>query len=92
VSYRIDAIFEDGVFRPDVPIAIPNGERVTLRIEPKGISTEDLSDVMDLLDTEFLESCRRHDESAPSLEEVRNILSAFQSPLADYIVAERDER
>ncbi len=33
MSHRIDAIFENGVFRPEVPVNIPNGERVSLDIE-----------------------------------------------------------
>ena len=33
MSHRIDAIFENGVFRPEVPVNIPNGERVSLDVE-----------------------------------------------------------
>jgi predicted DNA-binding antitoxin AbrB/MazE fold protein len=33
MSERIDAIFENGVFRPEVPVNIPNGERVSLDVE-----------------------------------------------------------
>jgi predicted DNA-binding antitoxin AbrB/MazE fold protein len=33
MSERIDAIFENGVFRPEVPVNIPNGERVLLDVE-----------------------------------------------------------
>ncbi len=33
MSGRIDAIFENGVFRPEVPVNIANGERVSLDIE-----------------------------------------------------------
>ena len=33
MSERIDAIFENGVFRPEVPVNIPNGERALLDIE-----------------------------------------------------------
>ena len=31
--HNIDAIFDDGVFRPTVPITIPDGTRVHLRVE-----------------------------------------------------------
>jgi predicted DNA-binding antitoxin AbrB/MazE fold protein len=33
MSERIDAIFENGVFRPEVRVNIPNGERVSLDVE-----------------------------------------------------------
>ena len=42
MSERIDAIFENGVFRPEVPVNIPNGERVSLdveRVDPPSIHT-----------------------------------------------------
>jgi len=92
MSQRIDAIFENGVFRPEVPVNIANGERVSLHVESQDMPTDDLSDVGDLLDAEFIESCRRHAGHAPSLEEVRKVLSVFQGSLADRICEERDER
>lgn len=92
MSQRIDAIFENGVFRPEVPVNIANGERVSLDVECKPARPDDLSDVADLLDTEFMASCRRKGRSAPSLEEVRRVLSVFDGSLADRIAAERDER
>ena len=91
MSQRIDAIFENGVFRPEVPVNIANGERVSLNVEAKSIPTDDLGDA-DLLDAEFMESCRRRTGHAPSLEEVRKVLSAFTGSLADRISEERDER
>ena len=33
MSHRIDATFENGVFRPEVPVNIPNGERVSLDVQ-----------------------------------------------------------
>lgn len=91
MGQRIDAIFEDGVFRPEVTVNIPSGERVSLDVEPKSAATDDLSDVQDLLDAEFTESCRSRAGSAKSLIEVRQALSAFQGSLADRIAQERDE-
>jgi len=92
MNQRIDAIFENGVFRPEAPLDIADGQRVLLNVEAKSVATDDLSDVQDLLDTEFMESCRQHVEHAPSLEEVRKLLSVFQGSLADRISEERDER
>ena len=31
--HNIDAIYDDGVFRPLVPLALPQGARVQLRVE-----------------------------------------------------------
>jgi predicted DNA-binding antitoxin AbrB/MazE fold protein len=91
MSQRIEAIFENGVFRPETPVNIANGQRVSLNVEPASV-TDDLGDVADMLDTEFIESCRQRAGCAPSLEDVRKLLSAFKGSLADRISEERDER
>jgi predicted DNA-binding antitoxin AbrB/MazE fold protein len=92
MSQRIDAIFENGVFRPEVPVNIAEGQRVLLNVEPIQAPPDDLSDIVDLLDVEFEESCRRRAGNAPTLEEVRKALSKFTGSLADRIAEERDER
>lgn len=92
MSQRIDAIFENGVFRPVVPLSIPDGQRVSLDIDSKPAPVDDLSDVADLLDTEYIERCRRNCGPVLSLEEVRKILGKFEGSLADLICEERDER
>lgn len=92
MSERIDAIFENGVFRPEVPVNITNGQRVSLDVETKNTVADDLGDVVDLLDVGFMESCRHNGTVAPSLDEVRNILGQYNGSLADRIAEERDER
>ena len=92
MSLRIDAIFENGVFRPEVPVNMANGQRVSLNVETSAIPPNDLQDVADLLDAELLDSCRRNGVDAPSLEEVRCVLSVFEGSLADRIAEDRDER
>jgi predicted DNA-binding antitoxin AbrB/MazE fold protein len=92
MSQRIDAIFEHGVFRPEVPVNIADGQRVSLAIELPVESADELADVRDLLDIEFMASCRQNGHPAPSLQEVRSILSPVQISLADLISQERDER
>jgi len=89
---RIDAIFENGVFRPDEPVNIPNGQRVSLRVESELNPVDDLGDVADLLDAEFTKSCRQQAGRVPSLEEVRTALSVFKGSVSDLILEERDER
>jgi predicted DNA-binding antitoxin AbrB/MazE fold protein len=97
MSERIDAIFENGVFRPEVPIHIANGQRVSLDVasldvESRSNSTNDLGDVADLLDLDFMESCRQNNAAVPSIDEVRNLFGKFKGSLADRIIEERDER
>lgn len=92
MSERIDAIFENGVFRPEVPVNIPNGERVSLDVERQPMADDDLADVQDLLDHEYIRKCQQNAGPAPSLEEVRKALSAFKGSISDLISQERDER
>jgi predicted DNA-binding antitoxin AbrB/MazE fold protein len=92
MSQRIDAVFENGVFRPEAPVNLADGERVSLSVESRPAATDDLSDVDDLLDAEFIQSCRGLAGDAPSLDEVRAVLSAYTGSLADRISEERDER
>jgi predicted DNA-binding antitoxin AbrB/MazE fold protein len=92
MNERIDAIFENGVFRPEVPVNIANGELVSLEVQRRKASTTELGDVSDLLDMEFLDSCRQNAKHVPSLDEVQSVLSAFEGSLADRICQERDER
>jgi predicted DNA-binding antitoxin AbrB/MazE fold protein len=88
---RIDAIFENGVFRPEQPVHVSDGQRVSLSIETTADSLDDLADIADLLDHEFMESCKTS-VAAPDLSEARAILSKFKGSLADYISEERSER
>ncbi|MBI2823335.1 MAG: antitoxin family protein [Planctomycetia bacterium] len=92
MNQRIDAIFENGVFRPENPVQLANGQRVSLNVESPPTQVGDLANVEDLLDDEFMDSCRQGLGRAPSLEEVRRTLSAFRGSLADRISEERDER
>lgn len=92
MSQHIDALYVNGVFRPEQPVDIADGERVALTVDLKSPAANDLSDVLDLLDTEFIESCRRKSGNAPSLAAVREILAAYHGALSDLICEERDER
>jgi predicted DNA-binding antitoxin AbrB/MazE fold protein len=92
MSERIDAIFENGVFRPEVPVNILNGQRVSLDVEKKSDTTDDLADVSDLLDVQYVDACRQNSHVAPSLADVQQRLSAFAGSLSDRIVEERNER
>ena len=89
---RIDAVFENGVFRPEVPLSIGEGQRVLLQFEISSPPLHDLSDVQDLLDSEFVIACGATQERTPSPAEARQLLSSVAFSLADRISEERDER
>jgi predicted DNA-binding antitoxin AbrB/MazE fold protein len=92
MTYRVDAIFEGGVFRPTDRLDLPDGLRVSLNVNTKPTGNDDLDDVQDMLDSDFAQTCSANAESAPSLAEIRGILGAFSGSLADRISEERDER
>jgi predicted DNA-binding antitoxin AbrB/MazE fold protein len=93
MNQRIDAIFDNGAFYPQVPVFIPDGSRVTLEVTtPSDAVEDDLSDIQDLLDHEFMQSCRKATAPAVSLEETRKILSKYTGSLSDLISEERAER
>jgi predicted DNA-binding antitoxin AbrB/MazE fold protein len=88
----VEAIFENGAFHPQSPVNVGEGERVSLHVQPATVNADDLADIRDLLDHEYLAFCQQTSDDAPSLEEVRTILSTFRGSLADRIIEERDER
>jgi hypothetical protein len=80
---------------PDIVLTnerIADEELGSPSVESQGAPTDELSDVEDLLDAEFMESCRRRTTDGPTLEEVNQVLSAFTGSLAECISEERDER
>jgi len=92
MTQHVDAIYEDGVFRPQEPVSIANGQRVRLTVDSTPQVRDDLSDVADLLDAEFMEACRQRAGHALPLDEIRSITSVFTGSLSDLICQERDER
>ncbi|HEY2414077.1 MAG TPA: antitoxin family protein [Pirellulaceae bacterium] len=92
MNQRIDAIFEKGIFRPEVPVHIAEGQRVSLNVESPSAALDDIRDVKDLLDAEFMDSCRQSTGDVPSLAQTRKLLSALQGSLAERVSQERDEQ
>jgi predicted DNA-binding antitoxin AbrB/MazE fold protein len=86
MSKPIEAIYENGVLRPLEPLGLEEHQRVTVTI------AEDGEEQDDLFDPEFTEWCAEQSRNAPSLEEVRQILSKIRGSMADVVIAERDER
>jgi predicted DNA-binding antitoxin AbrB/MazE fold protein len=80
----IEAIYENGVLKLLEPVSLRDQERVKVTIS----KLEDVTE--NLLDSEFVESCRHHAKDAPSLEDVRQALSVIPGTLAKDFRLERD--
>jgi predicted DNA-binding antitoxin AbrB/MazE fold protein len=91
MSQRIDAIYVNGIFQPQSPVDLVNGQHVSLNIESSP-PVDDWDDLKDMLDHEFMAACRLQPKPVHTLAEVRQILSAYPGSLAEMISAERDER
>jgi predicted DNA-binding antitoxin AbrB/MazE fold protein len=72
----IEAIFEDGVFRPVVPVVLPEKSRVQLQIvngetsqELDSIDNDDVEEIYQILDRRFssghTDTAARHNEHQP---------------------------
>jgi predicted DNA-binding antitoxin AbrB/MazE fold protein len=82
---QVEAIYENGVLRPLVPLGLEEHQRVTITI------AEDNEAEEDLFDPEFTRWCAEQSKNAPSLEEVRQALSKIQGSMAEIVIVERDE-
>jgi predicted DNA-binding antitoxin AbrB/MazE fold protein len=80
---ELKAVYENGVLRPLEPVPLQERQEVTLTISEGG---------EDLLDAEFLETCRAGADPSVSLQTVRDALAKIPGTLTDDIRAERDER
>jgi len=85
MSQWIEAIYENGAFRPQSPVDVAEGQRVSLQVEATAASADDLADISDLLDAEYAQFCRQSANGAPPLEQVRKTLAAFDGSLAGRI-------
>ena len=85
-STQVDAVFENGVFRPLSPIDLPEHERVSL------IVNRPVDPLADILDWEAHELAAIEGDDGVSLEEVQRALSKIPGSMADVVSVERDER
>jgi predicted DNA-binding antitoxin AbrB/MazE fold protein len=63
----VEAIYENGVFRPLTPVALPEQEQVTLTV----VRAADA----DWLDTEFMDACASDADVGVTLDQVRASLA-----------------
>ena len=86
-NYRMrqefDAVYENGLLRPLVPLNIPNHERVSLTVESTSGN--------DWLDHDALQLAEAEGDPTISLEEVRRRLATIPGSFAESVIAERGE-
>lgn len=86
MTRTLQAIYENGAFRPLEPVTCNEQERVVLTVESAGAAEEYL------IDHEFLAYCETQADDTVSLEAVRQSLAKIPGTLTADIRAERDER
>jgi predicted DNA-binding antitoxin AbrB/MazE fold protein len=79
----IDAIYEDGVLRPLVPLNLADHEQVSLVVE----SGAD----QDWVDRDAVAWASQEGDASISLEDVRRRLAKSKGSLSDVVIAERGE-
>ena len=85
MTKTVQAIFENGAFRPLEPVAYQEHDRVVLTVQDVTAIEENL------LDHEFLTYCETQADDSVTLEEVRLALAKIPGSLSDDIRAARDE-
>ena len=85
MTRTLDAVYENGAFRPLEPVSCREHEQVRLTVESGGTAEEAL------LDEGFLAYCASQADDSVSLETVRQALAKIPGSLTDDIRAERDE-
>ena len=86
MARTLDAMYENGAFRPLEPVSCREHQRVRLTIE-NGAAAEG-----SLLDEGFVAYCASQADDSVSLETVRQAFAKIPGSLTDDIRAERDER
>ena len=95
-----EAIYENGVLRPLAPLNLAEKQQVSLTLgdHPTGDHMnshanrpkDDLDDLdPEIYDVEYMRWCRENLKDAPSLEEVRKMLSGIDGSMSDFIAEER---
>jgi predicted DNA-binding antitoxin AbrB/MazE fold protein len=83
----LSAVYENGVLRPLESLPLEEHQLVRVTVSD---ASDDSADGW--LDHEYMASVEAIQESEPTLEEVRHILSKIPGNLSDDIRAERDSR
>jgi predicted DNA-binding antitoxin AbrB/MazE fold protein len=86
MTKTVSGIYENGVLRPSAPLPLAEHQKVSITVS----DTRDRADAW--LDHEHMAAIDAIEESAPTLEEVRRIMSKTSGKLSDAVRAERDAR
>jgi predicted DNA-binding antitoxin AbrB/MazE fold protein len=84
MTHTLQAVYENGAFRPLEPVSCHERQRVILTVESAEAAEENL------IDQEFLAYCEMQADDSVSLESVRQALAKIPGSLVDDIRAERD--
>ena len=87
MKQQVDAIYENGVFRPLAPVSVGESQRVRITIL-------DTDPAQACLDTELIERARLEVsalERIPTIEEVRKQLAKIPGSMAETVIEERGE-
>ena len=87
MQQKVEAVYENGVFRPLEPVSLKEAEQVTLTISDPtaGRSQRDL-DIIDRARKEVAEFGK-----VPSIEELRSALSVIPGNLSEDVIRERGD-
>lgn len=78
----VEAIYENGVFRPLEPVDLPEHQRVEVTI----------ADADDWLDRDYIQWAASQVQESVSLDAVREALAKIPGSLTADFIAEREER
>jgi predicted DNA-binding antitoxin AbrB/MazE fold protein len=87
MTQHVEAIYEHGVLRPLVPLALAESQRVKLTISDTGTGHSSR-------DMEFLKWAQAEVAAMthiPSIEEVREVMSEIPGSMAEDLIAERED-
>lgn len=87
MKQQVDAVYENGVFRPLTPVTVGESQRVRITIA-------DIDPALAFLDSELVERARAEVaalERLPSIEEVRARLAIIPGSMSETVIEERGE-
>lgn len=82
MNHDIQAVYENGVLRPLVPLALAENQQVAITVH---------ADTNDWLDIEVVEVAASEAESTDTLDDLRRQLEPIQGSLSDTVIAERGD-
>ena len=80
---EFDAVFENGILRPLLPLPLTEREQVKVTVSR--------AQNREWLDTDFMEACAADADSTPTLAQVRAALAKIQGTMDEAIAADRGQ-